>query len=145
VIVILALVPLSGCGSDTPADTGSDQSTEPTPGETAAPDSLQLTQEDDGGSFDIQAGGTIGVALEANPSTGYAWELDDPDPEASLIEQVGEPVFKSDDPEAVGAGGVLTFTFRAVDKGEMVIKLVYLAPGVDEAPTKTFQIDLIVR
>ncbi len=71
--------------------------------------------------------------------------MDDPDPEASLLEQVGEPTFVSDDPGAVGAGGMMTFTFRAVDKGEMVITLVYLTPGVDEAPTKTFHIDLTVR
>jgi predicted secreted protein len=83
--------------------------------------------------------------LEANPSTGYSWELYDPDPEASLLAQVGEPAFVSEDPGAVGAGGILTFTFQAVDKGEMVVKLVYLAPGVGEAPAKTFQIHLTVR
>ena len=143
-VLMLALMSPAGCGSDTPADTGAISSTDTTEENTAA-ESLQLTQEDDGGSFDIQAGGTIAIALEANPSTGYFWELDDPDPEASLLEQAREPNFESDDPDAVGAGGILTFTFRAVDKGEMIIKLVYLAPGGDEAPTKTFQIDLTVR
>jgi inhibitor of cysteine peptidase len=144
-VLLLAVAFLAGCGSDTPADTGSDLSTISSAGESPAPQSLHLTQADDGKSFEIQAGGTFDIALEANPSTGYSWELDDPDPEASLLAQVGEPAFVSDDPGAAGARGMLTFTFQAVDKGEMIIKFVYLAPGVDEAPTETFQIDLTVR
>ncbi|MFH0916946.1 MAG: protease inhibitor I42 family protein [bacterium] len=143
-VLTLALVSTAGCGSDTPADTESTSSTETTE-ESTVPESLQLTREDDGGSFEILAGGTIAIDLKANPSTGYFWELDDPDPEASLLEQVGEPAFESDNPDAMGAGGTLTFTFRAVDKGEMIIKLVYLAPEVDQAPADTFQIDLTVR
>ncbi len=144
-VLLLAFAFLAACGSDTPADTASDLSTDTSAGESAAPQSLHLTQADNGGSFAIQAGGTFDIALEANPSTGYSWELDDPDPEASLLAQVGEPAFVSDNPSAAGAGGMLTFTFQAVDKGEMVVKFVYLAPGVDEAPTETFQIDLTVR
>jgi inhibitor of cysteine peptidase len=144
-VLLLALAFLAACGSDTPADTESDLPTSASSGENAAPQSLHLTQADNGGSFAIQAGGTFDIALEANPSTGYSWELNDPDPEASLLAQVGEPTFVSDNPSAAGAGGTLTFTFQAVDKGEMIVKFVYLAPGVDEAPTETFQIDLTVR
>ena len=144
-VLVLAFASLAACGSDTPADTSSDLSTDTSAGESPAPQSLHLTQADDGRSFAIQAGGTFDIALEANPSTGYSWELDDPDPEASLLAQVGEPAFVSDNPSAAGAGGILTFTFQAVDKGEMIVKFVYLAPGVDEAPSETFQINLTVR
>jgi inhibitor of cysteine peptidase len=146
VALVLCLALATGCGgSDSPADTNPSASTDTTAGESTAPDSLRLAQEDDGGSFEIQAGGTIELSLEANPSTGYAWEMDDADPEASLIEQIGEPTFVSDNPDAMGAGGIITFTFRAVDRGEMVIRLVYLSSGVADAPTETFQIDLTVR
>jgi inhibitor of cysteine peptidase len=145
VVLPLVFASLAACGSDTPADTGSDLTTSSSAGESPAPQSLHLTQADNGGSFTIQAGGTFDIALEANPSTGYSWELDDPDPEGSLLAQVGEPTFVSDNPGAAGAGGTLTFTFQAVDKGEMIVTFVYLAPGVDEAPTETFRIDLTVR
>jgi len=144
-VLVLVLVSMPGCGSDTPADLGSNQSTDTTAEENGAPESLRLAEADSGGSFEIQAGGTMDIALEANPSTGYFWELADPDPEASLLEQVREPIFVSDDPNSVGSGGILTFTFRAVDKGEMIIKLVYLPPGGGDAPAKTFQIDITVR
>jgi inhibitor of cysteine peptidase len=146
VALVLSLVFATGCGgSDSPAGADSSASTDTTAEKSTAPDSLRLTQEDDGGSFEIRAGGTIELTLEANPSTGYAWEMDDADPEASLIEQIGEPTFVSDNPDAMGAGGVLTFTFRAVDRGEMVIRLVYLSSGAADAPAGTFQIDLTVR
>lgn len=58
---------------------------------------------------------------------------------------VGEPSFVPDNPGAVGSAGILTFVFRAVDKGEMVINLVYLPPGGGTTPAKTFHIDLSVR
>jgi inhibitor of cysteine peptidase len=144
-VSLLALVSMAGCNSDTPASTASITSTGSTAAEDAVPGSLQLTEADDGGSFEVQAGGTVDISLEANPSTGYFWELNDPDPEASLLEQVSEPTFVPDNPSAVGSAGILTFVFRAADKGEMAIDLVYLPPSGDQTPTKTFHIILIVR
>jgi inhibitor of cysteine peptidase len=133
------------CGSDTPADTTRADQTGSTAEETTVPTSLTLTEADDGGSFEIQAGGTIELSLQANPSTGFAWEMDDPDPEASLLEQVGEPVFISDDPDAAGAGGIVTYTFRAVDRGKMAVRMVYYPPDPTMDAATSFQVDLTVR
>jgi inhibitor of cysteine peptidase len=143
--LMVTFVFLAACGSPTPAGTVSTGSTDTTAEGNTAPESLALTQDDNGGSFEIRAGGTIELSLEANPSTGYSWEMDDPDPEASLIEQIRDPTFVPDDPNAVGSGGTITFTFRAVDRGKMVIKLAYYPPDAAEAPTETFQVDLTVR
>jgi inhibitor of cysteine peptidase len=142
-VVLLAFA--LACGSDTPGDTAGDDQTGSTAEETTVPTSLTLTEADDGGSFEIQAGGTIALSLHANPSTGFAWEMDDPDPEASLLEQVGEPVFISDDPDAAGAGGIMTYTFRAVDRGNMVVRMVYYPPDPTVDPTTSFQVDLAVK
>ncbi len=133
------------CGSETPADITGDDQTGSTAEGTTVPGSLTLTEADDGGSFEIQAGGTIELSLQANPSTGFAWEMDDPDPEASLLEQVGEPVFISDVPDAAGAAGTVTYTFRAVDRGKMVVRMVYYPPDPTADPTTSFQVDLAVR
>ena len=135
----------ASCGSDAPAETGSTRSMRTTTVEDLAPASLDLTEADGGGTFEIRVGGTVRLSLEADPSAGYSWELDDPDPEASVLEQLEQPVFTPDDPQAAEASGTLTYTFRAVDKGQMVVRLIYLDPEVDETPTKTFQIKLIVR
>jgi predicted secreted protein len=113
-------------------------------GGSAVPESLTLTADDDGGMFSIRSGGTVLLELEANPSTGFYWEMDDPDPEASLLEQVIDPAFKPDDAEAMGAGGIMTYTFRAVDEGEMVLRMVYMPPGGGD-PTRTFEVTLAVQ
>lgn len=133
------------CGSDTNAPAVSSVGTGTALEENAAPESVSLTQKDDGGSVEIRQGGVIKVSLMDNPSTGYAWEMDDPDPEASLIEQMIEPQFVPGNPEVPDGKGILTFTFRAVDRGEMVIRLVHFPPDSAETPTETFQIDLKVR
>lgn len=159
-MVALAVTP-AGCGSDDPAggvvvvtsenepdgSATTEEAEEPDDADgvedSDTPDELALTADDEGGTFAIQAGGTITVALEANPSTGHNWEMDDPDPEASLLEQAADPSFESDDPEAVGAGGIMTYTFRAVDAGEMTLRMVYIPPDGSE-PTKSFEVTLIV-
>ncbi len=145
VLVFSTLVLALACGSDSPSETSSGEQAGSTAEGTTVPASLTLNEADDGGSFEIQAGGTIELSLQANPSTGFAWEMDDPDPEASLLEQIGEPVFVSDDPDAAGAGGIITYTFRAVDRGTMVVRLVYYPPDPTEDPTGSFQVDLTVR
>jgi len=144
-LVAMLLLVAAGCGPTEPSQTASSRSTVTTAEENIAPATLRLTEADDGGTFEVRAGGTIEVALQADPSSGHYWELDDPDPEASLLEQVEEPVFTPEDPKAVEGQGTLTYTLRAADRGEMVVKFVYLDPEVGETPAKTFQIDLIVR
>jgi inhibitor of cysteine peptidase len=151
-LFLLALLSLAACGSgnsgvsDTSGGTetsGSDASGGTGPDQ--PPDSLSLTAKDDGGTFVVRTGGTIVLKLAANPSTGYSWEMNDPDPEASLLEQVGEPVFKSDNPDLAGAGGIMTFTFKAADPGDMTVSMAYTPPAADETPTKTFEFHLTVK
>jgi inhibitor of cysteine peptidase len=147
--LMVALTSGAACSSGTSSDPGSSGSTgssvEGTATPASIPASLTLTEADDRGSFEVQAGGIIKLSLRTNPSTGYAWEMDDPDPEASLLEQVGVPSFVSDDPGAVGAGGIMIFKFRAVDRGQMVLRLAYYPPDATEDPTNGFQVDLTVR
>jgi len=161
VAMIAVAVTPAGCGSDDPAggavvvtsltepdgsattEEAQDPSDTNEAERSSTPDAVALTAADDGGTFNIRAGGTATVALEANPSTGYSWERDDPDPEGSLLEQPADPSFKSDNPEAVGAGGTMTYTFRAVDAGEMTLRMVYIPPDGSE-PTKSFEVTLIV-
>ena len=140
----VALVLLSSCDSQTPSTIRSISSTGTTDQGSKAPSVIHLTEKDDGRTLEIAAGGTMEIALKANPSTGHFWELEDLDAEASLIEQVGDPAFVSDDPGTPGAGGVLTFSFRAVDRGEMIVRLVYLPPSGDK-PSRSFELDLVVK
>lgn len=149
VVLLFVVMPapafFAACGSDAPSQTGLNRATGTTAEQDSAPASLRITESDTGKTFEVRAGGTIELVLAADPSSGYLWELDDPDPEASLLEQLKEPVFVPDDPQDEESAGTLTYTFRAADAGQMVVTFVYLDPEVVEAPAKTVQFDLIVR
>jgi inhibitor of cysteine peptidase len=154
-LLLFALAGLTACGSsDSGADQPADSSTVTGSGAERAGDdttdpklqnSFEITEEDNGKSFVVAQGGSIILTLEANPSTGYSWELNDEDPEASLLQQEGKPEFTSDDPDAAGAGGTITYTFIAADAGEMKVSFIYLGPDVEAAPTKTFEFNLTVK
>ncbi|MCX6034985.1 MAG: protease inhibitor I42 family protein [Chloroflexi bacterium] len=103
-----------------------------------------LTAEDNGSQVEVKVGEQIVITLDGNPSTGYTWEAKDLD--ATMIEQVGDPVFSSSNPGLVGAGGTLTLTFKALKAGAASLTLVYHRPwetGVD--PIDTFAVTVTVR
>ena len=98
------------------------------------------------GEVTLRVDGELTVALAANPSTGYTWEVSGAaDP--AVLEQVGEPVYEASptDTMVVGSGGTMTFEFRAVGAGTTTLELAYLRPweeGVE--PVDTVTIDVTV-
>ena len=134
-VLTLAGLALASCGSDT----------EPT-------DDVQgiaLTEADDGASFTVAVGDTVAITLAGNPTTGYAWESDMSEEDASLLNMVGdEPAYTPDDvdPEVVGSGGVYTFTYEAVAPGQVELKLKYWRSFEPETePIQTFSADLTIE
>jgi inhibitor of cysteine peptidase len=108
--------------------------------------SSPLTAADNGKSVEVKKGDLIVIQLDGNPSTGYNWEAKDLD--SSMFEQVGEPEFKSGnpDPNIVGAGGTLTLTFKALKTGIATLALVYhrsWEPDVE--PLDTFSVTITVK
>jgi inhibitor of cysteine peptidase len=109
-----------------------------------APAEVKLTASDNGGQVQVEAGSLIVISLQANPSTGYTWEPRDLDP--SMFELVGEPRFESDNPALLGAGEVMTLTFKTLQAGTATLTLVYHRPwetGVE--PIDTFTVTVTVR
>jgi predicted secreted protein len=155
-LLLLALVAGCGSGPTSTSDTGgstatsasagsTDTSTETTAGESAAPDSLKLSQEDNGGTFEVRAGSIIQLSLKIDAGSGRSWQMDDPDPEASLLEQVGEPTRSFEDSAGPARALIVTFTLKAVDRGEMTVRFIYVSADPTEEPTDTFEIVLIVK
>jgi inhibitor of cysteine peptidase len=110
----------------------------------SSPKSVTLTGTNNGGKVDVQAGGQIIIKLDANPSTGYTWEVKDLD--AALFKQLGDPVFSSSSPGLVGSGGTLTLTFNTLKAGTSQLTLIYHRPwetGVD--PINTFTVTVTVK
>jgi inhibitor of cysteine peptidase len=90
-----------------------------------------------GGQVSTHPGDTLELTLEANPSTGYIWEVRPLDP--ALLKLAGEPETKSGSGQPVGAPVTQTFRFQVLAAGQADLTLVYHRPwekGV--APEKTF-------
>lgn len=111
----------------------------------AAPD-LPLTDKDNGKQVTLAIGQELTLALESNPSTGFAWEVADLN--AGLLVQVGDPEYKAPQSGAplVGAAGTQVFHFKAKAAGQVELKLNYRrAWEKDVPPAKTYTVTLTIR
>ncbi|MHB1136830.1 MAG: protease inhibitor I42 family protein [Coriobacteriia bacterium] len=106
---------------------------------TAAAD-VTVTADDDGGTVTVRKGGTVTVELEGNPTTGFTW-LEAQVPE--MLESRGEPAFEPSS-DALGAGGVLTLTYDAVEAGEGTLQLEYARAWESVEPEDTFSVTVTV-
>jgi inhibitor of cysteine peptidase len=73
----------------------------------------------------LARGDALVVRLDANPTTGYAWTTLEAAP--GVLAADGEPVYAPAPTAAntVGAGGVVTYRFRAVAAGRGVVAFAY--------------------
>lgn len=108
------------------------------------PREVHLTAADNGSTIEIREGQVVSITLEANPTTGYTWEVVEPLDE-QVLRHVGEIEFKPES-EAIGAGGVQIIRFEIVNAGQTALKLVYHRPWeTDVEPLETFSIHVIAR
>ncbi len=102
-----------------------------------------FTMENNGQTIELQIDSPFEIELSANPSTGYNWVVASFD--NTVIQQIGEPQHKVENPEAVGSGGMVTFEFKAIAAGETKLILEYRRIWEkDEEPAKTFEMKIIV-
>jgi inhibitor of cysteine peptidase len=104
---------------------------------------LALEAQDSGGQINVQKGQMLTITLEANPTTGYNWEV--LHTEGAIVRQVGETEFQADS-ELLGAAGAQTLRFEAVAAGQTELRLVYRRSwetGVE--PLETFTIQVTVE
>ena len=82
------------------------------------------TYTDSGQAIDIGVNQEFVIALGANPTTGYDWEVS---LDETILELVGKTYKLAEEAEhgIVGAGGVDYFRFKALKAGETEITLVY--------------------
>lgn len=106
-------------------------------------ENMEVNEEMNGGSVELEQGQTLVLKLASNPTTGYDWELEDLN--AAILEQVGEVEYKSDS-ALIGSGGVNTYTFKAVGSGNMKLTLVYHRSWEkDIPPIETYELDIVVK
>ena len=74
--------------------------------------------------IDVSAGQEFRIVLDANPTTGFEWQLAAPLDE-TLVTLVGDAYSVPSTPGRTGAGGKHTWTFKAMRRGQTVIALKY--------------------
>lgn len=85
------------------------------------------------------------ITLEANPSTGYQWKIEEGLSGSGLLllEESYQPADKPADRPIVGAGGTKKWKFRGVQRGKTMLKMVYQRPGEEKpAEIRYFQIKI---
>lgn len=103
---------------------------------------IKLGIRDNGSQIKLNRGQLLVVTLEANPTTGYTWEVA---VTANDLRQVGEIEFH---PEfnKIGSGGVQTLRIEAVNVGQTSLKLVYHRPWEKNVePLKTFSLKVVIQ
>jgi inhibitor of cysteine peptidase len=111
---------------------------------TYGPREVHLTVADNGSMIELKEGQVVSITLEANPTTGYTWEIVEPLNE-HVMRQVGEIEFKPES-EAIGAGGVQIIRLEVVNAGQTALKLVYHRPWeTDVEPLETFSLQVVAR
>lgn len=92
-------------------------------------------------AIEVTTGDEFKIVLDANPSTGYHWELDE-DTAPDTIEFVSRE-YVADEPVAPGSGGSEIWTFKALSPGDVQITLGYYPPSnepADPQQTQTFTV-----
>lgn len=133
IIVLMAVLAwISGCGTSQDA--------------TVASADVKVNLSDNGSQVALEQGQVLAVTLEANPTTGYWWEV--AQVEASILEQMGAGVYHMDDtedPPPPGTGGVKIYRFKAVGAGQTTLELALRGYGeADEEPLQTFSLRVVV-
>jgi inhibitor of cysteine peptidase len=109
----------------------------------AAEAALALEADDNGNEITLNKGQTLTIKLEANPTTGYTWEM--VETEGAILRQVGDPEFEADS-DLLGAAGTQTLSFEATEAGHMELRLVYHRPWeTDVDPLETFSVQVLVK
>jgi inhibitor of cysteine peptidase len=104
---------------------------------------IRISSEDSGRKVHLTMHDSLEVSLEANPSTGYIWEVVSGQ---ELLELVSEPEFSAGSRQVLGAGGGMRFEFRPISSGETQLEMAYhrsFEPGVE--PVQKFSILVIVE
>lgn len=118
---------------------------DPAPTETARPalKEVRLGEESDGRLAELGEDQVLVISLEANPSTGYLWEVAEIN--EGVLRQVGKARFEQTAP-VLGAPAKQILRFKPVGAGQSTLKLVYRRPwekGLQ--PAKVFSIQVLGR
>ena len=88
-------------------------------------DNESYTMSDNNSDISIEIGGTFGISLESNPTTGYEWDVTECDYSVLELVNTGYEQAETQSPPLPGAGGLQNWTFEGLKDGKTTLKLVY--------------------
>ncbi|MGW4535616.1 protease inhibitor I42 family protein [Nocardia sp. NPDC004340] len=150
-VMVMAGLALAACGTTNPNEAQPVSATS-----VAGTTAVQATSADraaerigadsDGKDVSLALGQGLIVTLEANPTTGFGWQLGALD--QNVVKQNGSPEYEQDaNPDGkVGVGGKSVLNFVAEAPGSTTLSLAYMRAweqGVE--PAKRFTVNLTVR
>jgi len=104
---------------------------------------LSLKIDHNGQQLTVSPNQEIFLTLEANPTTGYTWEVIAFD--TTILKQIQDIQFKPQS-QLLGAPGEQSLRFRAQHSGKTLLTLKYHRPWEkDSAPLKTYSVEIIVQ
>jgi inhibitor of cysteine peptidase len=104
---------------------------------------LTVTDADNGTRVEIRSGEILAVRLSAQLGTGFGWKVA---AAGKNIEQKGEPQQVAKERQKPGAPDYQVFRFKAVEKGESELKLLYTEGwNKDAKPLRDFTVTVIVQ
>jgi len=110
-----------------------------------SPATVTIKESNQNEKYCIKKGDILEIELNANPSTGYNWQITHHD--NSKLKIIDETyIAKKVKRGMVGSGGKKIYIFNAIDKGNTIIELHYSRPFEKEGPyKKKFHINLEIR
>jgi predicted secreted protein len=107
-------------------------------------DEIKLNVNDEGLLMvKIEEGQGLEINLISNPSTGYAWDVVEYNQNILVKEEEYGPLIPKPDEE--GSPGEQIFIFRAVGKGQTILRLIYTREVKGIEPASTFSLNVFVQ
>ena len=104
----------------------------------------KVTEEQNGSRIPLKIGDLVQIELAGNITTGYTWEIAENNPD--LLQPQGEVEYQAEKTNKVGRGGTFIFSFKAIAKGNTILKLIYRRPfEKDVSPIRSFQLSILVE
>lgn len=82
-----------------------------------------LSASDNGKSIQVQVGDQIQLQLDANPTTGFDWSIEQTNSASLALQSTSYQ--SPNQPSTAGGGGIDTFTFQALKAGTVHLQLKY--------------------
>jgi predicted secreted protein len=106
------------------------------------PKKTDLDARDDGRTVEMKPGDELTIKLPANRVQGYRWVL--AGPQSKVLFKQGDAMYARPLNASPEAGGIETWSFRAVEPGDQVLQFDYRRPA-DKAAEKTVRYTVTVR